>query len=374
LKISRRKYFEKGRLEIRCKLEATQGAWPSLWMDPDAPWPAGGEIDIVERLNYEPFVHHTVHSTYTQAGKKDKSKRTPPSTATAPINPDDYNIYAVELDTDEVRFYVNGKQTFSYARVPEKESEGQFPFNRPYMLRIDMQLGGSWVGEVKPFILERLGKIGLDFQPQAFPTELLTISNQKGVRMRATISEFGAVLLSRILDLSDIQEGVLAVVFKYCDDHALPLLDLKDLKDGADVAIPSDPTNLARALRLLDHAKVITLKDPNSFTVTEADIKDNPKHLKFTKVSLLNLNEAYNEKDLVFNYPTYISKLGLTPDKNGLALEKADDLTFAISLVAREDNKDDAKVQAVKKALASEKIKDYINKELKPKGHATPAF
>ena len=124
--------------------------------------------------------------------------------------------------------------------------------------------------------------------------------------------------------------------------YSKTLKDIKDLKDGADVAIPSDPTNLARALRLLDHAKVITLKDPNSFTVTEADIKDNPKHLKFTKVSLLNLNEAYNEKDLVFNYPTYISKLGLTPDKNGLALEKEGDLTFAISLVAREDNKDDA--------------------------------
>ena len=134
-----KKYFQNGRLEIRCKLEAHQGAWPSLWMVPDATWPTGGEIDIIERLNYEPFVHHTVHSTYTQEGKKDKSKRTPPSTATAPINP------------DEVRFYVNGKQTFSYARVPEKESEGQFPFNRPYMLRIDMQLGGSWVGEVKPF-------------------------------------------------------------------------------------------------------------------------------------------------------------------------------------------------------------------------------
>ena len=48
--------------------------------------------------------------------------------------------------------------------------------------------------------------------------------------MRATVSEFGATLLSRILDLSEVQEGVLAVVFKYCDDHALPLLDLKDLK------------------------------------------------------------------------------------------------------------------------------------------------
>ncbi|ERK60453.1 NLPA lipoprotein [Gemella bergeri ATCC 700627] len=150
--------------------------------------------------------------------------------------------------------------------------------------------------------------------------------------------------------------------------------DIKDLKNGADIAIPSDPTNLARALRLLAHAKVITLNNPDSFTVTENDIKDNPKNLKFTKVSLLNLNEAYNEKDLVFNYPTYISKLGLTPDKNGLILEKDGDLTFAISIVAREDNKDDKKITALKKALASEKIKDYINKELKPKGHATPAF
>lgn len=156
--------------------------------------------------------------------------------------------------------------------------------------------------------------------------------------------------------------------------YSKDITDIKDLKDGADVAIPSDPTNLARALRLLDSGKVITLKDPNSFTVTEDDIKENPKNLKFTKVSLLNLNEAYNEKDLVFNYPTYIAKLGLTPDKNGLLLEKEGDSTFAVSLVAREDNKDDEKITALKKALASQKIKDYINSELKPKGHATPAF
>ena len=72
--------------------------------------------------------------------------------------------------------------------------------------------------------------MNLPYTPEAFPVELLTISKQDGVRMRATVSEFGSVLLSRILDLSDVQEGVLAVVFKYCDDHQYPLLDLKDLK------------------------------------------------------------------------------------------------------------------------------------------------
>ena len=90
--------------------------------------------------------------------------------------------------------------------------------------------GIAAIGEEKSFVKERHSQINLPYTPEAFPVELLTISKQDGVRMRATVSEFGSVLLSRILDLSDVQEGVLAVVFKYCDDHQYPLLDLKDLK------------------------------------------------------------------------------------------------------------------------------------------------
>ena len=90
--------------------------------------------------------------------------------------------------------------------------------------------GIAAIGEEKSFIKERHTQMNLPYTPEAFPVELLTISKQDGVRMRATVSEFGSVLLSRILDLSDVQEGVLAVVFKYCDDHQYPLLDLKDLK------------------------------------------------------------------------------------------------------------------------------------------------
>ena len=90
--------------------------------------------------------------------------------------------------------------------------------------------GIAAIGEEKSFIKERHTQMNLPYTPEAFPVELLTISKQDGVRMRATVSEFGSVLFSRILDLSDVQEGVLAVVFKYCDDHQYPLLDLKDLK------------------------------------------------------------------------------------------------------------------------------------------------
>ncbi|WP_040254814.1 helicase HerA-like domain-containing protein [Psychroserpens mesophilus] len=81
-----------------------------------------------------------------------------------------------------------------------------------------------------PKIDERHEKIGLPFEAKAFPVEVMSLSEQDGVRLRATVSEFGPVLLSRILDLSDAQSGVVAVIFKYCDDNKLPLLDLKDFK------------------------------------------------------------------------------------------------------------------------------------------------
>lgn len=81
-----------------------------------------------------------------------------------------------------------------------------------------------------PKIDERHQAIGLPFDPKNFPVEILTISEQEGVRMRATVSEFGPVLLSRILDLTQTQSGIVSIIFKYCDDRKMPLLDIKDFK------------------------------------------------------------------------------------------------------------------------------------------------
>ena len=81
-----------------------------------------------------------------------------------------------------------------------------------------------------PKIDERHEKIGLPFEAKKFPVEILTLSEQDGVRLRATVSEFGPVLLSRILDLTETQSGVVAVIFQYCDDKKMPVLDLKDFK------------------------------------------------------------------------------------------------------------------------------------------------
>ena len=98
-----------------------------------------------------------------------------------------------------------------------------------------MDIKGDLSGLAQPSpghrkIDERHAAIGLPFEAKSFPVEILTISEQEGVRMRATVSEFGPVLLSRILDLTDTQSGILSVLFKYSDDHKLPLLDLKDFR------------------------------------------------------------------------------------------------------------------------------------------------
>lgn len=85
-------------------------------------------------------------------------------------------------------------------------------------------------GAMNPKIEERIKKIGTMWSPSTFPVELLSLSDQPGIKLRATTSEFGPVLLSKILDLNETQQGILAMIFKYCDDKKLPLLDLEDLK------------------------------------------------------------------------------------------------------------------------------------------------
>ena len=85
-------------------------------------------------------------------------------------------------------------------------------------------------GELNDKINERYSKTQLPYQPQSFPVELMTISAEKGLKLRATVTEFGPVLLSKILGLNETQASIMSIVFKYADDKALPLIDLDDLK------------------------------------------------------------------------------------------------------------------------------------------------
>jgi uncharacterized protein len=88
--------------------------------------------------------------------------------------------------------------------------------------------GIAATGTVNDKIKQRYGYIGVEYLPKAYPVELMTLSNEKGVRLRATVTEFGPILISKILGLNDTQQGLVAMIFKYCDDNKIPLLDLKD--------------------------------------------------------------------------------------------------------------------------------------------------
>jgi uncharacterized protein len=98
------------------------------------------------------------------------------------------------------------------------------------MMDIKGDLSGiAAAGILNDKITERIQKIGATaYSPDAFPVELMSLSEQPGVRMRSTVSEFGPILISKILGLNETQEGVVSMIFKYCDDQQMPLLDLKD--------------------------------------------------------------------------------------------------------------------------------------------------
>lgn len=153
-----------------------------------------------------------------------------------------------------------------------------------------------------------------------------------------------------------------------------PVYDsLEDIEEGAEVAIPSDPSNEARALMILADYDLITLADGVGFEATVDDIEENPYDFTFTPVDLLNLSSAYQDGvELVFNLPTYIASVDLTP-ADAVFLEDDDDFTFAIQLVAREDNQDSDAIQALQAAFTSQEVYDFLE-ELAENGHLEPAF
>ena len=133
-----------GKIEIRCKLEGQKGAWPAIWMMPEKPaakWPNCGEIDIIERLNFDGFVYQTVHSGWTAAHPND-----PPHGGKGNIKPNDWNVYGIEWTPERIAWTVNGKVTHSYSKVGDDPI--RYPWTVPFYLMIDMQLGGKWVGAV----------------------------------------------------------------------------------------------------------------------------------------------------------------------------------------------------------------------------------
>ena len=107
--------------------------------------------------------------------------------------------------------------------------------------------GISEVGEPKDFILKRASDMELTFQPDQFSTVFWDVFGEQGHPVRATVTEMGPLLLSRMLDLNDVQEGVLNVAFRVADENGLTLIDMKDLRALLDAIVPDTGKKAADA-------------------------------------------------------------------------------------------------------------------------------
>ncbi|WP_148716546.1 MetQ/NlpA family ABC transporter substrate-binding protein [Chitinolyticbacter meiyuanensis] len=146
---------------------------------------------------------------------------------------------------------------------------------------------------------------------------------------------------------------------------------LADLKEGATVAIPNDPTNGGRALLLLDRAGVIKLKDTKNILATSRDIAKNPKKLKIRELEAATLPRVLDQVELALINTNYALEAKLNPAKDALAIEGKQS-PYVNILVARPDNKNSAPIKKLAAALNSKEVKQFI--EQKYHGAVVPAF
>lgn len=145
--------FKYGKVEVCARFtNSAQGGWPAIWMMPAQPmypgWPDGGEIDIMEQLNHDTYVWHTIHNHYRDV----LGYNTPNHTATGGYNTGEFNVYALDWSKDALIFSVNGviKLTYSNLRLADEAQKMQWPFDAPFYLILNQALGGAdtWPGAI----------------------------------------------------------------------------------------------------------------------------------------------------------------------------------------------------------------------------------
>ncbi|WP_091233906.1 MetQ/NlpA family ABC transporter substrate-binding protein [Fontibacillus panacisegetis] len=146
---------------------------------------------------------------------------------------------------------------------------------------------------------------------------------------------------------------------------------MKEVPDGSTIAIANDATNTGRSLVMLEKAGLIKLKEGVGIKATQADIIENPHNYKFEEVDLLMLARMLDDADLVLMTPAYASPLGLTPKKDALLTETTDS-AFAITMVAREDNKDSEPIKKLAERLSGPEVKKFLEENYAE--IAIPAF
>lgn len=154
--------------------------------------------------------------------------------------------------------------------------------------------------------------------------------------------------------------------------YSRKIKDVANIPQGAQVAIPNDPTNEARALRLLAANGLLTLKEGAGETATTRDIADNPKNLEFAEVEAAQTPRALDDADLAVINGNYALEAKLTPSTDALVLEAAENNPNANILVTLPEEENDPRVKKLAELLTSPEVKKFIDD--KYQGAVLPAF
>lgn len=147
---------------------------------------------------------------------------------------------------------------------------------------------------------------------------------------------------------------------------------LDELKEGSSIAIPNDPTNEGRALLLLQEAGLIALKNGTDLNATPIDVVKNPKKIKFVEVEAASLPRTLSDVTAAVINGNYAIPAGLSAKKDGLFVEGSSS-PYVNVICVKKGNESNSKIQALIKALKSEKVKKYISEKY-PAGEVVAVF
>ncbi|KAB2330764.1 MetQ/NlpA family ABC transporter substrate-binding protein [Cytobacillus depressus] len=208
-------------------------------------------------------------------------------------------------------------------------------------------------------VKELAAKEGLDIEIKVFTDYVMpnVALDEKEIDMNSFQTEpfFDAMKKDRNLDLIKVGETVTFPMGIY----SLTVKDIKDLKDGAKIGLPSDPTNSGRALLLFEKAGLLKLKEGNGLNSTVRDIVENSHNYKFIELDSAQIARQLEELDAAAINTNFAMEAGFTPSKDAIFIESKDS-PFVNLVAVRTENKDDEVIQKFLDLYHSVEVKSYI--------------
>ena len=238
--------------------------------------------------------------------------------------------------------------------------------------KVVLKVGATPVlqAEILEFIKPDLEKEGIDLQIVQFTDYVTPNSALNDGSLDANFHQHKPFLDSLINDRGYTLTPIANIHVEPIGLYSSKFKNIDELPNGAVIAIPNDPSNGGRALLLLEAEKLIKLADSTNLQATELDIVENPKELKIKPVEAALLPRTLGDVDAAVINGNYALQAGLN-SADALILEGAQS-PYANILVVQSSKVDDENLQKLKKALQSQKVKDFIQE--KYKGEIVPAF